>query len=83
MKHRYLKKKSFTVIYTWKALQMLIKGMQKKVWKEFKRKNLGEYHDLYVQSDILLLADVLENSRNKCTEIYELDSAHFFLSALD
>ena len=43
--------------------------------------NLGHYHNLYVQSDILLLADVFENFRNKCIEIYELDSANF-LSAL-
>ena len=48
-----------------------------KVFEEFKLKNLGEYHDLYVQSDTLLLADVFENFRNKCTEIYELDPAHF------
>ena len=48
-----------------------------KVWKEFKIKNLGENHDLYVQSDTLLLADVFENFRNKCIEIYELDPAHF------
>ena len=34
-------------------------------------------NDLYVQSDTLLLADVFENFRNKCTEIYELDPAHF------
>ena len=47
------------------------------VFKIFKLKNLGEYHDLYVQSDTLLLADVFENFRNKCLEIYELDSAHF------
>ena len=47
------------------------------VFKRFKLKNLGEYHDLYVQSDTLLLADVLENFRNKCLEIYELDPAHF------
>ena len=40
-------------------------------------KNLGEYHDLYVQSDTLLLADVFENFRDKCIEIYELDPAHF------
>ena len=32
-----------------------------KVFKEFKIKHLGEYHDLYVQSDTLLLADVFEN----------------------
>ena len=40
-------------------------------------KNLGEYLDLYVQSDKLLLTDVFENFRNKCIEICELDRAHF------
>ena len=40
-------------------------------------KNLGEYHDLYVQSDTLLLEDVFENVRNKCLEIYELDPVYF------
>ena len=40
-------------------------------------KNLGDSHDLYVQSGILLLADVFENFRNKCIKIYELDPAHF------
>ena len=48
-----------------------------KVWKELKKKNLGEYHNLYVQSDALLLFDVFENFRNKSIEIYELDPAHF------
>ena len=47
------------------------------VFNKFKLKDLGEYHDLYVQSDILLLADVFENFRNKCLEVYELDPAHF------
>ena len=45
--------------------------------KEFGLRNLGDYHDLYVQCDILLLADVFENFRNNCIEIYELDPAHF------
>ena len=49
----------------------------KRVYKEFKLKNLGDYHDLNVQIDTLLLADVFENFRNKCIEIYELDPAHF------
>ena len=48
-----------------------------KVFKELKVKELGDYHDLYVQSNTLLRADVLENFRNKCIEIYELDRAHF------
>ena len=43
-----------------------------KVFKEFKLKNLGEYHDLYTQSDTLLLADVFENFRNVCIKIYKL-----------
>ena len=48
-----------------------------KTFEERKLKNLGDYHDLYVQSDTLLLADVFENFKNKCNEIYVLDSAHF------
>ena len=47
------------------------------VFKRFKLKNLEEYHDLYVQSDTLLLTDVFENFRNKCFEVYELDPIHF------
>ena len=47
------------------------------VFKIFNLKNLGEYHDLYVQSETLLLADVFENFRNKCLEVDELDPAHF------
>ena len=49
----------------------------KKKWKNFGIKNLGEYHDSYVQSGTLLLADVFGNFRNKFIEIYELDPAHF------
>ena len=49
----------------------------KKVWEAFEIKNLGEYHDLYVQCDTLLLADVFENFRDKCIEIYGLDPAYF------
>ena len=45
--------------------------------ERFKIKNICEYHDLYIQSDSLLLADVFENFWNKCIEIYELDPAHF------
>ena len=47
------------------------------VFDKFKLNNLGEYHDLYVQSDTLLLADVFENFRDMCLKEYELDPAHF------
>ena len=43
----------------------------------FEIENMGENHDLYVLSDTLLLADVFENFKDKCIEIYGLDPAHF------
>ena len=49
----------------------------KSICKDFEIKNLGENHDLYVQSHIVLLADVFENFKNVCLEIYELDPARF------
>ena len=48
-----------------------------KVWDVFKIKNLGEYHDLYVQSNTLLLSDTYENFRNMYLNIYELDPTYF------
>ena len=50
--------------------------LAQKVWDIFEIKNFGEYHDLYVQSDTLQLADVFESFRDKCIEIYQLDPAH-------
>ena len=47
------------------------------VCKDFETKNLGEYYDLYVQSNTLLLADVFENFRDNCLKIYELGPAKF------
>ena len=49
-----------------------------KVWKLFEIKNLGEYHDLYVQTDTFLLANVFEKFRDKCIEIYGLDPSYFY-----
>ena len=49
----------------------------KRVCKNFEIKNLAEYHNLYVQRNKILLADVFENFRKMCYEIYELDPAKF------
>ena len=52
----------------------------KNVWETFNIKMMGDYHDLYLKSDILLLADVFENFRKTCLEYYKLDPCHYFTS---
>ena len=47
----------------------------KRVCKDVEINNIGEYHDLYVQSDTLLLADVFDNFKNMCLKMHELDPA--------
>ena len=48
------------------------------VWEEFKCKTMGDNHDLYLKSDVLILADVFENFRKNGREYYNLDPAHYF-----
>lgn len=50
------------------------------VWGEFNIGTLGQYTDLYLKTDVLLLADVFENFRATCYEIYKLDPAHYYTS---
>ena len=50
------------------------------VWKTFGCKTIRDYHDLYLKSDVLLLADVFENFRATCLKHYNLDPAHYFTS---
>ena len=52
----------------------------KDIWNTFNIKNMGEYHDLYLRSDIILLADVFETFRLACLENYTLDPGHYVSS---
>ena len=51
-----------------------------RVWKEFEIHNLGDYHDLYLRRDVVLLANVFEAFRDTCLKHYKLDPAHFYTS---
>ena len=48
------------------------------VWQTFSLKTTGQYHDLYLKSDILLLTDVFVNFRKTCLRYYKLDPYHYF-----
>ena len=52
----------------------------RKVFKTFNLKNMGEYHDLYLKSDVLLLVDVFKSFRKTCLQYYKLDPCHYFTS---
>ena len=51
------------------------------VCKQFKLETIWDYHDLYLKTDVLLLADVFENFRRMSLEYYELDPAHYCTSS--
>ena len=48
------------------------------VWKTFNMKTFGGYHDIYLKTDVLLLADIFENFRKLCLNYYKLDPVHYF-----
>ena len=52
-----------------------------KVWNEFKIRNMGKYHDLYLKTDTILLANVFESFRSICMKNYGLDPAHFYTAS--
>ena len=49
-----------------------------RVWREFGIRNMGEYHDLYLRTDVVLLVNVFESFRRVCLENYGLDPSHFY-----
>ena len=51
-----------------------------RVWKEFGIHNIGDYHDLYLRTDVVLLANAYEAFRDTCLRHYKLDPAHFYTS---
>ena len=50
------------------------------IWNVFKIKTLGKYQDMYLKTDVFLLADVFENFIKTCLEYYKLDPCHYFSS---
>ena len=48
------------------------------IWREFGIRNMGEYHNLYLRTDVLLLANVFKSFRRVCLENYGLDPSHFY-----
>ena len=52
----------------------------RRVWESFRCRNMGDYHDLYCRTDVLLLADVFETFRKKSMQQYGLDPAHYYTS---
>ena len=70
MRHHYQYKKAFYSNLNMEDITDADYIHANKVFKKFKLKHLGDYHDLYVQSDTLLLSDVFENFRNMCIKVY-------------
>ena len=68
----YLKGKCISEKDYWKA---------NNIWNVFKMNTMGEYHDLYLKTDILLLANVFEKFIKTCLDYYGLDSCHYFSSS--
>ena len=73
-------KDSFYSILTDEGISDVQYQHAQNVWNTFDMNIMGDYHDLYLQSDILLQADVFENFRETCLQYYKLDPCHYFTS---
>ena len=77
--HLPIKKDFFSILYNQHITHEQYDHAQT-VWNTFNLKTMGDYHDLYLKSDTLLLADVFENFRKTCLQYYKLDPCHYFSS---
>ena len=77
MRHHYHLKKDFYSDLTLEDITDKDYAHALKIWEVFEIKNLGEYHDLHVQTDTFLLAGVFEKFRDKYIKIYGLDPSYF------
>ena len=75
---KVLKKEDFTNDLTGEEIKDKDFEFYTSVCETLDIKTLGEYHDLYLKTDVLLLADVFENFRKMCMDYYELDPCHYF-----
>ena len=78
MKNQYQTKKNFIVVFEYRKYYRCWYRHAKNVYKEFNDTNLGDYHNLYDQSDTLLLSDIFKNLRDNCIKIYKLDPAYSY-----
>ena len=74
-----IKKDFFSILYNQHITHEQYNHAQT-VWNTFDIKTMGDYHDLYLKSDTLLLADIFENFRKTCLQYYKLDPCHYFSS---
>ena len=74
-----IKKDFFSILYNQHITHEQYNHAQT-VWNTFNLKTMGDYHDLYLKSDTLLLADIFENFRKTCLQYYKLDPCHYFSS---
>ena len=76
--HAYPPRESFYSSLTGEAVSEADYAHAETVWQRFGIRTLSEYSDLYLKTDVLLLADIFENFRESCIKSYELDAAHYY-----